>query len=1309
MKVPYILFISLATALLSACGGGSDEGTEVTQPIVEKPPEQQPANPTYEVGGVVSGLSNGPIVLANNMSDEVTLQSEGEFSFTTEYTEGDTFSVAIKTQPNGYSCEVENGSGTIGTNDINDVSVTCEESNTAVTYHSVGGSIQGLESSQAVLQSSLSEELTVSQNGNFTFSNQFENGSNYQVFLTVQPENHSCAISNANGTINGADVANVLVVCENTEEEPEPGPEPTEYSVGGSVAGLGESPVIIANNATEELSVSANGSFVFTQLLIDDETYDVTVQTQPTDYTCSVSNGTGTVNGLNVTDISISCESNEELFSVGGSVSGLNQSEIILETNLGDIATIDSDGGFSFQASFTDGSNYQVFVQTQPQAQTCGIENASGIINGNNVNNLSVTCEDTTHDIVYVRYPNETEDDLFIDIPQGEHAYDIAGGADLMLLKADGNEVVLVDCDQCSVMDPFISFDAKTVYYSLIEEPTRESASWIYKIRLDDPDYTPIRLTFDDGFDSPLYAHNDLSSDDQGSVRGIRDMAPAPLADGRIVFTSNRSSFSTFRPGPDAVVRGSVQQLFVMDDHDGTATTKELSNLKQLETGSLHMVQHPFQLKDGRILFSTWQDVATKYSYSMTSLFTVYPDGSNLQQFTEPHEHHSNLDHFATQLSNDSIVSAYYYPSFDYGFGILMKYPIASDGPDFQRERVGQKYTWGEQNITISTREFDRKGTQSITPHTISLDRPAPDLSGKYSMPSASVRGDLLVSYSTGAVNHFAPACDVEVYLCEALRAGIYLIKDAANTVITDPSELVKIKDDPNYNEIWPRVVASYYDIFGQEKPDYIPVQDLDSRIEEGEAAAIVGSSSMLNREGLNEDKPDPFSPKTGRIQNDGNWRIEGAEAGVFNNDDIYGVRIITTPPRPFTQPIKKGANADDWNTIKRHLEDTRLHSVVARYGSLHQERWEILGEFPLTNKETIDEQGNPDTSWIAKIPSDTPFLIQTIDSNGMTLVSELTWRGLKSGEKRVDCGGCHAHSVDPLDFESTQAGSNVPIEIVGGLDLSDPIIQNGIWDLTLGDVPILADAGVVKKQPGYTLGVEFTRDVAPILTNHCAACHTASGSAPGLILDDSVEGKDAFDALTSDTNNEYSYPQVSKYIRTPQARQSLLTWVAWGKRLDGRSNEERDDDVDYPNEHPTLQLTDDDKRTIARWIDLGSPIDFPELEIDGGVGFRYTDDYQLPIINISKPITGSNFDKNASIGFNDAMSGIDWNSLSITIIPLDSAETEQTISNYVRSANNVVEFEMSSVQSGNSYILKVEVQDNYGNTNIQTARFLIE
>ena len=80
------------------------------------------------------------------------------------------------------------------------------------------------------------------------------------------------------------------------------------YTIGGSVSGLNGS-VVLQNNGGDNLTVSSNGPFMFFTALDYGSNYAVTVLTQPTGQTCTVSNGTGTANA-NVTDIAISCIDN---------------------------------------------------------------------------------------------------------------------------------------------------------------------------------------------------------------------------------------------------------------------------------------------------------------------------------------------------------------------------------------------------------------------------------------------------------------------------------------------------------------------------------------------------------------------------------------------------------------------------------------------------------------------------------------------------------------------------------------------------------------------------------------------------------------------------------------------------------------------------------------------------------------------------------------------------------------------------------------------------------------------------------------
>src|SRR5439155_13708445 len=92
-----------------------------------------------------------------------------------------------------------------------------------------------------------------------------------------------------------------------------------------------------------------------------------------------------------------------------------------------------------------------------------------------------------------------------------------------------------------------------------------------------------------------------------------------------------------------------------------------------------------------------------------------------------------------------------------------------------------------------------------------------------------------------------------------------------------------------------------------------------------------------------------------------------------------------------------------------------------------------VLGEIPLRKfdqspdrkgggDQPLDPDGNPDTSFLAKIPADLGFTFQTLDKRGMVLNFAQTWHQLRPGEVRTNCGGCHAHSQQPNDFAKTAA-----------------------------------------------------------------------------------------------------------------------------------------------------------------------------------------------------------------------------------------------------------------------------------------------
>ncbi|TWG40817.1 hypothetical protein ATF69_0322 [Acidovorax delafieldii] len=80
---------------------------------------------TYTVGGSVSGLAGGAVVLQNNGRDDLSVSSNGGFTFGTALAGGTAYAITVRTQPSGQSCTVRNGTGTVGSANVSSVDVSC--------------------------------------------------------------------------------------------------------------------------------------------------------------------------------------------------------------------------------------------------------------------------------------------------------------------------------------------------------------------------------------------------------------------------------------------------------------------------------------------------------------------------------------------------------------------------------------------------------------------------------------------------------------------------------------------------------------------------------------------------------------------------------------------------------------------------------------------------------------------------------------------------------------------------------------------------------------------------------------------------------------------------------------------------------------------------------------------------------------------------------------------------------------------------------------------------------------------------------
>ena len=138
---------------LSGCGGGGDDTTT-------PPPPPPPGN--HSIGGTVSGLATGQsVVLQNNGGSNLTVSTNGAFTFTAPVAAGAAYSVTVLTQPTGQNCGITNASGTATANVAN-VAVVCSATDVTpptVTSRSPLPTALGAPLTGAVLTVTFSEPM----------------------------------------------------------------------------------------------------------------------------------------------------------------------------------------------------------------------------------------------------------------------------------------------------------------------------------------------------------------------------------------------------------------------------------------------------------------------------------------------------------------------------------------------------------------------------------------------------------------------------------------------------------------------------------------------------------------------------------------------------------------------------------------------------------------------------------------------------------------------------------------------------------------------------------------------------------------------------------------------------------------------------------------------------------------------------------------------------------------------------------------------------------------------------------------------
>ncbi|SFG38219.1 hypothetical protein SAMN05518865_111164 [Duganella sp. CF458] len=166
----------------------------------------------------------------------------------------------------------------------------------------LGVQVFGIDREGLVLQNNGGDDLVITGTGSalYYFKTLMAPDAQFNVTIKSAPANVTCKLANNTGKINYYTYQQASVTC-----------TPDAFTLGGTVSGLQGTGLVLANGA-QTLGVTADGAWQFTTPIGNRSVYGVTVLTQPSNQTCSVSGGgnnlgAGTMPAEAVTSVRVTC------------------------------------------------------------------------------------------------------------------------------------------------------------------------------------------------------------------------------------------------------------------------------------------------------------------------------------------------------------------------------------------------------------------------------------------------------------------------------------------------------------------------------------------------------------------------------------------------------------------------------------------------------------------------------------------------------------------------------------------------------------------------------------------------------------------------------------------------------------------------------------------------------------------------------------------------------------------------------------------------------------------------------------------
>ena len=219
--------------------------------------------------------------------------------------------------------------------------------------------VTGLLGGGLVLEDPIAGTVSAGGDGVVVFPNALDAGAAYALEITIQPigPKQTCTTSASAGTV-GEDDPVVQIACA----------APT-FTVGGHVSGVGAVGLVLDENGSEPIALSADGTFRFTTALSSGASHDVAIAQQPSGQTCQVYFADGTIAASDIENVEVVCGDTKR--PLAGIIRGLDG--VVMLASGDDVLSVHGSGRFTMPDPVTVGASFTLTVAEQPAGEVCTV------------------------------------------------------------------------------------------------------------------------------------------------------------------------------------------------------------------------------------------------------------------------------------------------------------------------------------------------------------------------------------------------------------------------------------------------------------------------------------------------------------------------------------------------------------------------------------------------------------------------------------------------------------------------------------------------------------------------------------------------------------------------------------------------------------------------------------------------------------------------------------------------------------------------------------------------------------------------